>query len=119
MVEQVIDTVLTFKIILGIIATEALIELWKKAAPLQGIKRWLIDRTPFLHDTEQGHLLACPYCSSVWLGAAVMVELWYADTTVYLLLSGALSIHRLSNFLHIVFSLMRDKQIDLRINRRR
>jgi hypothetical protein len=108
---------LIFKIILAIIATEAIVELWKKAAPLQGIKRTLIAWTPVLTSTEQGHLLACPYCCSVWVGAAMMAALWFMDATAYLLFSGSLAIHRLSGFLHVAFSLLRDVQLDIRITR--
>ncbi|HOK07628.1 MAG TPA: DUF1360 domain-containing protein [Syntrophales bacterium] len=108
---------LIFKMILAIIATEAIVELLKKAAPLQGIKRRLITWTPFLYSTEQGHLLDCPYCSSVWVGFGMMAALWFMDSTAYLLFSGSLAIHRLSGYLHLVFSLLRDVQLDIRIHR--
>jgi hypothetical protein len=108
------------KFLLAIVATEALIELWKKAAPLQGFKQWLITNTPFLYsDSQQTHLLDCPYCCSAWLGFGVMAAYLFMDTTVFLCFAGGLSVHRLSNFLHLIFSVMRDRQLDIRIARRK
>ncbi len=107
------------RFLLAIIATEALVELWKKAAPLQGIRRWTISKTPFLYSQEQeSHLLDCPYCLSVWVGFLMMVLYLYLDSTVFILFTGMLSVHRGSNFLHLIFSLLADKQRDIRVNRR-
>jgi len=106
------------RLILAIVACEALVELIKKAAPLQGLKRWIISKTPFLYSREQEtHLLECPWCVSVWVGFSVMALYIYMDSTVFLLFVGGLALHRLSNFLHLIFSFLRDKQFDLRVQR--
>ena len=73
------------KYLILIIATEALVELWKKAAPLQDIKETLIARTPFLHSERMDtHLLECPYCLSVWFGAFVGFMYIICEASVYL-----------------------------------
>ncbi len=107
-------------IILLIVATEALVELWKKAAPLQGIREWLIDKTPLLYsERQQTHLLDCPFCLSFWAGSCLTGMYLFMDTMVWLFITASLTTHRLSNFLHLYFSLMRDRQFDLRVNRNR
>lgn len=103
--------------ICGIIACEALVQLWFHAAPLQGIRFWLVKLTPFLYsECQQTHLLNCKYCCSVW-AAVLLVILFYVSPEVFLFIVLILTFHRISNFLHLAFSLLRDKQIDLRINR--
>lgn len=100
------------------IATEAAVELCKKAAPLQGIREWAINKTPFLYsERQQSHLLECPYCLSVWAGALAMTAFFFMDSTVVLFITGTLILQRLSNFLHLFFSYLRDKQMDLRVAR--
>lgn len=104
------------EIILGIIACEALVQLWFHAAPIQPVRNVLVRITPFLYSRQQDtHLLNCKYCLSVWCGIAVAVL--YFCTPVYLYIVIPLSIHRLANFVHIIFSLLRDRQIDLRTGR--
>lgn len=97
------------------IACEALVELWKKAAPLQSFREWLINHTGFLYSEEHyTHLLDCGYCLSVWIAiilGVIFLE-WNAYLPIYIL-----CIHRLSNYIHLGFSLLRDKQLDLRIAR--
>ena len=101
-----------------IIATEALVELWKKAAPLQDFKGWLIDKTPFLYSERMDtHLLECPYCMSVWIGFIVVSLYLIADIFLYLFM--ALAVHRLSNYIHLLSSFIRDKQLDIRAGRAR
>jgi uncharacterized membrane protein len=106
------------KYIILIITTEALVELWKKAAPLQGIKEWLIAETPFLHSRRlDTHLLECPYCMSVWIGALILLVYVVFNNSIYLF--GALAIHRVSNYVHLVISYLRDLQLNLRAGRAR
>jgi hypothetical protein len=108
------------RLILAIVATEALVELWKKAAPLKGLREWIVTRTPFLYsDSQQTHLLDCPYCCSVWLGFAMMTAYLYLSPTAFMVLAGGLTLHRLSNFLHLIFSVIRDRQLDIRVARRK
>lgn len=108
----------TIDIIILIVFAEAIVELWKNAAPIAPIKEWLVLHTPFLYSTRQGtHLLMCPYCLSLYAGFAA-ISLYscmgYAPVrwVVY-----ALAIHRLSNWTHLIFSLVADAQRDRRIAR--
>ena len=104
------------KYLILIIATEALVELWKKAAPLQAFKEWLIAETPFLHsESMDTHLLECPYCMSVWIGALVLIIYVVFNNSIYLF--GALVVHRVSNYVHLVVSYLRDLQLNLRAGR--
>ena len=106
------------EIILGIVATEALVQLWFYAAPLQWLRGFLVSSTPFLFSAKQNtHLLNCQYCVSVWIG--FLVSIIYFTTDFYIYIVMPLTVHRLSNFLHLVFSLIKDKQIDLRVSRNR
>ena len=104
------------KYLILIIATEALVELWKKAMPLQGIRRKLTAWTPFLEIDGQ-HLFDCGYCLSVWIGAIVLMGYSIFEGSIYFF--GALTIHRISNYLHLVISYLRDLQLNLRVGRTR
>lgn len=101
--------------IFGVVACEALVQLWFDAAPLQPVRRVLIWMTPFLKARDT-HLFQCKYCTSVWI-AIILTLLLALNEGIYNFVTTILSIHRLSNYLHLVFSLMRDRQIDLRIKR--
>lgn len=115
-----LDVFAVINISLMVVTCEALVQLWLHAAPIQGIRRWLIKATPFLYSAEpETHLLDCPYCLSVWVGFLMMMLYRYMDSMVFMLFVGALAVHRLSNFLHLVFSFVRDLQMDIRVNRRR
>lgn len=105
-------------VLLLAIAAEATVELIKKAGPLQGIKRWIISKTPFLYSEEmQTHLLDCPYCTSFWVGILAAIGYLYMDSVAVVFIVVGLVAHRLSNGLHLLYSILRDKQIDLRIAR--
>lgn len=102
------------RIFLYIIACEALVHLWFNAQPLQYIRELSIRYLPLYVRGE--HLFECKYCTSVWIGALLVVAYQYSimDYLIY-----ALVFHRGSNFLHLVFSYIRDLQFDLRIKRGR
>ena len=105
------------KLILLVIASEALIHLFLYAVPIQTISRWMIRMTPFLYSKEQEtHLLDCGYCMSVWMGF-LMAFLCFFDCIIVTYFIYALVIGRLSNYFHMIFSIIRDKQLDIRINR--
>lgn len=109
---------MVIKLLILAIATESLVELWKKAAPLQGVKEWIINKTPYLYSKrQQTHLLECPYCLSVWAGAMAMTAFFFMDEAAVLFITGILALQRASNFLHLCFSFLRDKQMDLRVDR--
>ncbi len=101
---------------MGIIATEALVQLWFYAGPLQPIRGFLIRVTPFLV-SDDTHLLNCKYCVSLWVGLLLATILWLAPG-VFMFCAVVLSFHRVANFLHLAFSYLRDKQLDLRIARK-
>lgn len=107
-------------LILIVIAMEAAVELWRKAAPLQPIREKLVAITPFLYsERQQTHLLQCPYCLSVYAGiVGGFLYFWMAIACVKFFII-AMALHRMSNLLHLGISFLRDKQIDIRIERGR
>ena len=106
------------KIIALAILTEALTELIFRAAPLQGIRQWLIKKTPLLRSEEEGHLLECKYCtSSVWVATGVVLLATFADCAGTRLIAMILIIGRLSNYVHILYSTIRDAQFNMRLKR--
>jgi hypothetical protein len=107
----------SMKIILTILLVEALTELFFKAAPLQGIRKWLVAKTPFLNSEEQGHLFDCKYCTAFWISAGVVLIAIFLDYYVTRLLAYIIIVHRLSNFVHIIYSTIRDWQLNLRLSR--
>jgi hypothetical protein len=100
-----------------IILVEALVELLYKAAPLQGIRNWVIKVTPFLRSEEQGHLLECKYCTAVWVGFVVVLVGTYLDYELVRVFALMIVLGRLSNYVHIVYSTIRDKQLNMRLSR--
>ena len=104
-------------LVLAIFA-EAIVELWKKAAPIQPLREWLTDITPWLYSqAQQTHLLNCPYCLSVYAGFAAIFLYWLAAYVPVKWFIYAVAIHRMSNWIHIIFSLFRDMQLNMRIKR--
>ena len=99
------------------ILTEALVQLFFTAAPMQGIRYWLIKKSPWLYSEEQGHLLSCKYCTSVWIAALVIAFAMLADCTLARLIAAAILVARLSNYAHILIGSVRDVQINMRIRR--
>lgn len=107
------------EIVLAIVACEALTQIWFDAAPLADVREWIIRNTGILYSKrQQKHLLQCKYCMSVWF-ALLLVGVWYWNREVFIFSILFLSVHRLSNFLHLIYSLGRDKQIDMRVARRK
>ena len=107
-------------IIMLVIACEALVQLWFHAAPLQGLRRLMIRMTPFLYSKEQeSHLLDCRYCVSVWTGAVMAGTYCFMGNRIVFFIIASLVIGRLSNFIHLAFSYLNDKQMDLRVARGR
>ena len=99
----------------GLIACEALVQLWFDAAPLQPIRRVLIRLTPWLQANDT-HLFNCKYCVSVWV-AAFLVGLLAYNEVAFFWFAGVFAIHRSANILHLLVSYVRDLQMDLRIER--
>ena len=105
------------RLILLVIASEALIHLFLHASPVQTMRKRMVKITPFLYSREQEtHLLDCGYCMSIWMGF-LMAFLYFFDCIIVTYFIYALVIGRLSNHFHMIFSIIRDKQLDIRINR--
>ena len=107
--------------ILCLIAVEAVTELIFKAGPLQSLRCWIIDRTPWARaGIIQEHLLECKYCVSVWVAFIFALGyLFLLESQVFLCFLYAINFHRLSNLFHLPVSYLRDKQLNLRIERNR
>jgi len=113
------DSVMT-ELILTIISIEAVTELIFRAGPLQSSREWLIEKTPRLDFPGYGHLLECKYCVSFWVGLFFALGyLFFIENKAFLCFLYVVSFHRLSNLLHLPFSYLRDKQLNLRIERNR
>lgn len=108
---------MVIKFIFLSILIEALTELLFKAAPLQGFRNWLIGETPFLNSEEQGHLLDCKYCSSVWIAFGVILLATWCDNGFTRIITYFIVAGRGSNYVHVLFSTVKDFQINLRIKR--
>jgi hypothetical protein len=108
----------TMDVIMLAIFCEAIVELWRKAAPLQPLRRWLVRITPFLYSEEQTvHMLDCPSCTATHVAFACGILYFFVDIVFVRWIVIALVILRLSNWLHLIFSTIRDIQIDRRIRR--
>lgn len=103
------------KLFLLIITVEALVQLWMKAGPLQKLRQWLIRSTPFLYIEGQGNLFNCPYCMSVWTGIVLLPAFYFFGAFEPFVIFIVL--HRASNYVHLIYSFLNDKQMDLRIAR--
>jgi len=100
-----------------IVLIEALVELLFKAAPLQDARNWVIKVTPFLRSEEQGHLLECKYCTAVWVGFFIVLIGTYLDNEITRVFALMIVFGRLSNYVHLVYSTIRDKQLNMRLQR--
>jgi hypothetical protein len=108
------------KIIICIVATEAIVQLVFNAVPIQGARAWAIARLRFLYSKQADeHLFECRYCVSVWIGFLVAGLYFLMSEPVVLFVCLALVFHRGANFLHLGFSYLRDRQLDIRIDRKR
>ena len=106
------------RILVGTVTCEALVQLWFYGAPIQWLRNLVRRLTPFLYSKiYETHAVDCRYCISVWMGFLVSAFLFSLRDQTVVFFIAALVMHRLSNFLHLVFSLMRDRQIDLRVDR--
>jgi len=105
------------KFIFLAILIEALTELLFKAAPLQGLRNWIIKHTPFLNTSEQGHLLDCKYCTSVWIAFGVVIIETWIDNELIRLIALFIAVARGSNYIHIAFNTVKDYQLNLRLSR--
>lgn len=102
-------------IIILIIAVEATVELFFKGSIFQPFRRWLIKHTT-LFTVDDENLFSCAVCVSFWV-AVVFVSTYFFVSKGIILFALVLCVHRLSNWLHIVFGIIKDWQLNIRINR--
>ena len=106
------------KVLALAVLVEALVELFFTAAPLQGLRSWLIKKTDWIRSAEQRHLLDCKYCTSIWTAFGVVLIASFFDCQVTRLAAGAIIVARISNYAHLLVSTIRDMQINLRLERK-
>lgn len=99
------------KLIMCIIAAEAMTQLACKAEIFNRLREWLKSLSSFTNE-----LLSCPYCVSVWVaGFTVILYIGYEWAWWFILL---LVIHRISNVLHDLFSIVLNFKIDQILRRK-
>jgi len=97
------------KLLLAIILTEALTEL-SHSEIFRRLREYVQSWGWFADE-----LLGCKPCLSVWYGFLSVVLLFFAwDYTGVQIFCYGVVVHRLSNFLHLPFSYLRDVQLNLR-----
>jgi hypothetical protein len=100
-----------FKLILCIIAAEALTQLVCKAEIFDKLREWLKNLSDFTN-----RLLSCPYCVSVWTATFTVGLYNFWDSISWFIL--LLVIHRMSNVLHDMFRVVQNFKIDQILNRK-
>ena len=100
------------KLILCIIAAEAMVQLICKAEIFDGIRNWIMRTNSFME-----RLLSCPYCVSVWVAAFTTALYFYWGYSFPFVLM--LVIHRGSNLLHDIYRIVLNVKVDQVLHRRR
>lgn len=93
------------KLIMCIIAAEAMTQLACKAELFNPFREWLKSLSKFTND-----LLSCPYCVSVWIAGVTVILYVFNEWTWWFVL--LLVIHRMSNVLHDAFRILLNIKID-------
>jgi uncharacterized membrane protein len=93
------------KLILCIIAAEAMTQLTCKAEIFNRLRNWLKSLSKFTDE-----LLSCPYCVSVWVAAFTVILLVFYEWTWWFII--LLVIHRMSNLLHDLTRIVLNYKID-------
>lgn len=99
------------KLILCIIAAEAMTQLAAKAEIFDKLREWVKSWCKFTNE-----LLSCPYCISVWVAGFTTILFIYYESAYYFII--LLVIHRLSNFIHDFFRVIQNYKIDLVLRRK-
>jgi hypothetical protein len=103
-------------VILMVIVCEAIVNLIFTGTVLQPLREQIIRYTPFL-SVRGEHLLTCKICTSLWVGLLTVGILQFSHIRIIWLLALGIAVHRLSNYLHLGFSLIKDFQFNIRVNR--
>ena len=98
------------KLVLCIIAAEALTQLACKAEIFDKLREWLKSLSAFTFS-----LLSCSYCVSVWVAAGVTVFYFTWEYSQFFVIG--LVIHRISNFAHDLFRVVQNFKVDQILNR--
>jgi len=98
------------EIILMVIFCEAITELICKAEIFEKPRNWFKSLSTFTNK-----LISCYYCSSVWSGAFSMLLFNFLYNRYILSFVLLVVFHRLSNYFHMIFSILKDYQIRKRI----
>lgn len=102
------------------VAVEAITEAIFRAGPLQPAREWIINHSGWLYSERmQSHLLECKYCTSFWVGVALFAIYNSFEKSIVLWFMYLVAVPRLANYLHLPISWLRDKQLNLRIDRNR
>lgn len=104
----------SYNLIIAAILTEAIVNLLFNGTVLQPTREFLIKYLPLRVKGE--HLLECKLCTSFWVGIISIILLKYLSGIGLLIVLGIV-VHRLSNYVHILYSIIRDKQFDIRVAR--
>ena len=99
------------KLVMCIIAAEAMTQLTCKAEIFDRLREWIKSLSRFTND-----LLSCPYCVSVWVAGFTVVLYYFYEWAWWLIL--LLVIHRVSNVLHDVFSVILNYKINQILERK-
>ena len=86
------------KYILAIIAVEALTEIFVESPLFGSFRIWVAGWHPLSDD-----FVTCGWCVSVWAAIIVFALHWYGLWWIL----AVIAIHRVSNFLHDIFGLLK------------
>ena len=93
--------IILFKILITIIATEAITELVVKSEFFEPLRKWLFESTSkilnFIH-----RIVDCGYCFSVWASILTTFMILQGEFGTVDFLVVILVVHRLSNMLHFI-----------------
>lgn len=96
---------------------EAVVELFFNGAPIQKLRSWLILKTPFLTFEGYGNIFNCKYCVSFYVGILGVFLYIYLNHVFFFCIGIAIVLHRISNYIHIMYRIVVDHQINLRLAR--
>ena len=103
-------------IFIGIL-TEAIVNLLFTGTVLQPFREWVIKYIPLRVRGE--HLLECKLCTSFWVGILCVVLVKYTMGDIMALILWGIVVHRVSNYIHLIYSIIKDYQMDIRVARRK
>jgi hypothetical protein len=103
-------------IVLMVIGCEAIVNLIFTGVVLQPVRDWIIRHTPFISVNGE-HLLSCRVCTSLWIGFLCAIGFLFLSIPLVRFIFLGIVIHRLSNHFHLIFSIIRDIQLDMRVAR--